>query len=353
MSRPVSSSHSGQINEDGALELPRKKEAQFAGTVPEPKAGGRPAPFEPIDVDEYDNLVDVASIEGKSGAYLFAVGNISSGKSTIQSCLIHRLWSDSRILFEYAATDGNSAHDAYLNGWVQNIANGYFPKRTRAGNVREFTVRFGQTRRPMLQLGFMEIAGEEIRSIVPQGNGNNEEHGLNPLLERYLREPRIRKRFLFVSDGSANRTGSSREAALYSEDILFDTLLRYLLKDTGAGLKRIDALFVAAKWDQVKSDYRSERHYFRENFPQTLATIAQTSRIRAGFMPFSVGEVVIGPKDGSEESIARIVRKEAMYIDTLISWIYETFTQRRLANHVKVRQTFWDKLSGFFARLGG
>jgi ABC-type dipeptide/oligopeptide/nickel transport system ATPase component len=135
---------------------PREREERIpsiVGPIPEPEAepgaesdrkpGARAsAPrWERIPVDDYDNLVDGSAIEGKSGNYLFTVGNVGSGKSTIQSSLIHRLWSDSRILFEYATTDGNPAHDAYLNGWVQNIGNGYFPARTKAGRVREFTVR--------------------------------------------------------------------------------------------------------------------------------------------------------------------------------------------------------------------
>jgi hypothetical protein len=326
----------------------------IVGPIPEPRAAAEEARWERIPIDDYDNLVDGSSIEGKSGNYLFTVGNVGSGKSTIQSSLIHRLWSDSRILFEYATTDGNPAHDAYLNGWVQNIGNGFFPERTKAGGVREFTVRFGQRKRPVLQLSFIEIAGEDIRSIVPSGSRREgEQPRLNEYLERYLKEPHIKKRFLFVSDGALNRTGPQREAAMYNEDILFDTLLRYLLSNSGVGLKKIDALFVAAKWDQVKNDYRSERQYFRTNFPQTFGTVASTTRIRAGFMPFSVGDVVVDRPPDTGEAVARIVRKESKYVDTLIGWIYQSFTQRRLVGHVKVRKTLWDRIKGFFARIGG
>jgi len=333
---------------------PVRDDGRIVGVVSDPAVHPHKRRWEPINVDEYDNFVDDDAIEGKSGNYLFTVGNVGSGKSTLQSYFVHRLWSDPRLVFEYATADGNSAHDAYLNGWVQNIANGFFPQRTKAGKVREFTVRFGQARRPVLELGFIEIAGEEIRTIVPGSNGGDgHELGLSPYLERYLREPRIRKRFLFVSDAAANRPGSHREAAMYSEDILFDTLLRYLLKRSGVGLKRLEALFVAAKWDQVKNDYKSERHYFRENFPQTLATVAHTKRIRASFMPFSVGEVAVDHSEGDGRSIAKIVRKETRYVDTLISWIYGSFTRRRLVDHVQVRQTLWGRLTGFFAGVGG
>lgn len=326
----------------------------IVGPVPEPRgdAGGRP--WRPVDVNAFDNVVDGSSIEGTRGDYLFTVGNVSSGKSTLQSYLIWRLWTNPGVVFEYAATSGGPAHDAYLNGWVQNIGNGFFPVRTARGDIREFSVRFGQARRPMLDLGFIEIAGEDIRSIVPTGTERDrEDSGLHGHLERYLRERGIRKRFLFVSDASANRPGAQRELAVYSEDILFNTLLRYLLGKNGIGLKRVEALFVAAKWDQVKTEYASEREYFKENFPQTLATVANTRRIRASFMPFSVGEVAIEPGGDGADPIARIVRKESKYIDTVISWLYRSFTQRQLKGHKRINRTLWDRTKGFFARLGG
>src|SRR5690606_32475918 len=152
---------------------PVRDDGRIVGVVSDPAVHPHKRRWEPINVDEYDNFVDDDAIEGKSGNYLFTVGNVGSGKSTLQSYCVHRLWSDPRLVFEYATADGNSAHDAYLNGWVQNIANGFFPQRTKAGKVREFTVRFGQARRPVLELGFIEIAGEEIRTIVPGSNGGD------------------------------------------------------------------------------------------------------------------------------------------------------------------------------------
>jgi hypothetical protein len=117
---------------------------------------------------------------------------------------------------------------------------------------------------------FIEIAGEDIRSIVP--TAEQQQPKLNDHLERYLRQGGVNKRFLFISDASRNRLGRGT----FEEDVLFDTLIRYLLSDTGIGLRNLNILFIAAKWDVVQNEYKSDRQYFRTNFPQTRSTIASS-----------------------------------------------------------------------------
>ena len=91
---------------------------------------------------------------------------------------------------------------------MQNIAAGYLPERTHKGVLREFNVRFGQRGRPNLDFSFIEIAGEDIRSIVP--TAEHKQPRLHDHLERYLRQGGVNKRFLFVSDASRNRLGQGR-----------------------------------------------------------------------------------------------------------------------------------------------
>ena len=217
--------------------------------------------------DEFDNVVDGSAIDGRTGNFLFTVGSVASGKSTLQNFLVHRLHVDENIHFDRTSRDGKTASEAYLNAWVHNIAAGYLPERTQKGVLREFNVRFGQRGRPNLDFSFIEIAGEDIRSIVP--TAEQQQPKLNDHLERYLRQGGVNKRFLFISDASRNRLGRGT----FEEDVLFDTLIRYLLSDTGIGLKNLNILFIAAKWDVVQNEYKSDRQYFRTNFPQTRSTI--------------------------------------------------------------------------------
>ena len=291
---------------------------------------------------EYE--VDPSKIDGRSGNFLFTVGSPSSGKSTLQSYLVYRLWSHANVSFDYSNADGNNHHDVILNGWVQNFANGYLPKRNPQGILQEFNVRYGQSGRPTVAFNFIEISGEDIKSIVPTVNGN--EPQLHPLLEQYLRLGGTRKRFLFISDASNNRAGSMGETKALEEDVLFDHLIRYLVSDIGVKLKRLEILFVATKWDVVSHEYQSERAYFDANFPQTQSRVRNSRKIRAAYMPFSVGEVY-HTADGDEQ-IPMVRSLNKRYVDILINWIFHSFTQRPLKGFPKIKATIWDKVRDKF-----
>ncbi|MCZ6641307.1 MAG: hypothetical protein O7F71_07000 [Gammaproteobacteria bacterium] len=310
--------------------------------------------FEPDGTDEIDSkrtnyeavdyAVDPGKIDARSGNFLFTVGSPSSGKSTLQSYLIYRLWSHANVSFDYSNADGNDDHDVILNGWVQNFANGYLPKRNPQGILQEFNVQYGQPGRPTLAFNFIEISGEDIRSIVPTVEGNVPQ--LHPYLEQYLRLGGTRKRFLFISDATNNRVSTTGVTRALEEDVLFDHLIRYLLSDTGIKLKQLEILFVATKWDVVCNEYPSERAYFNANFPQTQSRVKNSRRIKAAYMPFSVGDVYHA--NLGDEQIPRVRSLDRRYVDILINWIFHSFTQRPLKGFPKTTATIWDKVRDWF-----
>ena len=324
-----------EAHREDPSDVARANVTPLVGTISEPAASR-------IDMNEFDNVVDGSGIEGRTGNFLFTVGSVASGKSTLQNFLVHRLHVDENIHFDRTSSDGNTASEAYLNAWVQNIAAGYLPERTHKGVLREFNVRFGQRGKPNLDFSFIEIAGEDIRSIVP--TAEHKQPRLHEHLERYLRQGGVNKRFLFVSDASRNRLGKGR----FEEDVLFDTLIRYLLSDTGVGLRKLNLLFIAAKWDVVQNEYKSDRQYFQTNFPQTRSTIKASPKIHASYMPFSVGTVVVERRENGE-AVSRLKAVEKRYAELLISWIYHSFTQRHLKGYPRVTLSFWDRIKDYFA----
>ena len=114
------------------------------------------------------------------------------------------------------------------------------------------------------------------------------------------------------------------------------------------GLRNLNILFIAAKWDVVQNEYKSDRQYFRTNFPQTRSTVLSSPRIKARYLPFSVGEVVLEKRE-SGESVARLKSIEKRYVEFLISWIYHSFTQRQLKGYPRVNLRLWDRIKNFFA----
>ena len=203
-------------------------------------------------------------------------------------------------------------------------------------------MRFGQRGRPNLDFSFIEIAGEDIRSIVP--TAEQKQPRLNEHLERYLRQGGVNKRFLFISDASRNRLGKGR----FEEDVLFDTLIRYLLSDTGVGLRSLNILFIAAKWDVVQNEYKSDRQYFQTNFPQTRSTILSSPKIKA--IVYAVQRRRRRPGKARERRVGRAteVDREALR-RVLISWIYHSFTQRQLKGYPSVNLSLWGRIKNYFA----
>jgi hypothetical protein len=175
---------------------------------------------------------------------------------------------------------------------------------------------------------------------------------MNDQLVEYLRAKRnrINKRFIFVSDcEEAKRQHASHEQPEFTEDILFNALLRYLLGKDGLAMERISVLFVAAKWDAVGSEYRSLAHYFKKRFPQTRAVL-QSGRCNANYIAFSVGRIedvcVARDQQGNKIYEGRITSLEHKYVDILIQWIYHSFTGNHLKGLPKIKPSLLDRVLG-------
>jgi len=317
---------------------------------PAPDLRGDPmAPVREVAIDPsavLDFSVRSDAIQGREGNFLFTVGSTGSGKSTLQHFLVYWLHCDRTLNLDYASTEEAHVHDAHLNQWIQEFARGYLPERTPQGTLQEFRIGFSQKGRPRLDFSFVEISGEDIRSILP--NPSDPMPRLHAQLEQYLRLQGANRRFVFVSDATANRRdGTGR---VFYEDILFSTLIRYLLSERGVNLKKLNILFVASKWDAVKSDYRSVQAYFNTHFTQTRALVDGSSRIRASFIPFSVGDIVLAEEGG--ETVARVRAVDNTYIRYLVSWVYHSFKGTHLrGGYPRVARSLMGRLMDF-ARLG-
>lgn len=292
--------------------------------------------------------VTEGDIGAASGNYIFTVGDVSCGKTTLQNILIYRLWTNESIIFEYAHSRGDHRHNALLNDWVTSFAQGEFPERTNKGLLQEFNVSFGQSKRKPVKMNYLEISGEDIKSIVP--GLTTQKPALNSQLNQYLKLDKINKRFIFVSDCELHASGQSNQAGL-AEDILFNELLEYLASPHGIGLKRINILFVAAKWDLVKDQYHGgAEEYFRRHFPQTRA-FAKRPGIHAAYIPFTIGTVDLQEEEGGRMT-QRIKSLENRYVDLMIQWIYNSYTGHSLLGFPKIVPTYLDRLKSFVARFG-
>ena len=212
---------------------------------------------ESIEEEKDEYQVQEEDFANKEGNYIFTVGNVSSGKSTLQNFLIYRLWSKNDINFEYGHTTNDHRQKAVLNNWVDSFRKGILPARTKKGVIQEFNIAMSQKRKKPLDVNFIEISGEDIKSIIPSLDPG-QKPSVHKYLDRYLTaNNKINKRFVFVSDGEKHTKGVRTNVDNISEDILFSSFLRYLLSDTQKGLKKINVLFVISKWDTIREDYKN------------------------------------------------------------------------------------------------
>jgi hypothetical protein len=304
------------------------------------------------ELDEHDNIASEDEVEvykikdeelaTREGNYIFTIGNVSSGKSTLQALLLTRLWSLENITFKYGNSIQDHRHNAIIEGWINSIKKGILPKRSDQGYIQEFNIFIGQKGKKSVEVNFLEMSGEDIISIVP--TLKEEQPKVHGHLDALLRSNNnINKRFIFISDGERHKRGSIIQGKI-SEDILFYNFLRYLFNEKE--LQSLNILFIISKWDTVKEDYKNNAmKYFKENFPQTKS-IFDSNRVTSMLLPFTVGKIVEKPVDKKNNIYEnRIVSLENIYVDRLIQWIYHTYTGETLKGLPPIKPSFLYKLA--------
>ena len=328
------------MSEPKPFYLPRQgvRDQESSEDVPEESTDDWQAPdYEVLDED----------LHSRTGNFVFTIGNVGCGKSTLQTALVYRLWSREDLLFDFNHESNDQRHDALLQEWILRLyKDGALPERTKAGRLQEFCIAYGQKGKRTLDLNFLEISGEDIKTIVPTIDVATQPT-LHRQLEEYLKadKKRINKRFIFVSDATAHLPDAARpEDEKFTEDMLFYALLRYLLGKDGLQMPKIQALFVAAKWDAAQSYFGTVERYCRTKFPRTRAVL-NSDRCRTQYIPFSIGKIGEKTVGGMVES--RVLALESRYVDLIIQWIYHAFTGEQLRNMRKVKPNLLDRVMRF------
>lgn len=299
----------------------------------------------PIRAVEDDRALDEeGTILPKDGTCLVTAGAASSGKSTLQRALIHKLFTDEDVRLEFRDGDGEPLHDPELQRWIFDFDRGVFPDRTVwREKFQTFFIEFGQGQR-LVRLSFAEISGEHFQALLP-GEGRPAAD-LGRDLEHVLTTRDVKKLFVFVADstrdGNPERSDEDHKQALY-EDMMFSELLNQLKQ---IGLNSIRLLFVAAKWDEVTNRNQAPKRFFQRRFPQTRSMLRRFAKADVKYIRFSVGEVR-GPRNGKA---AEIVRHDEMYAARVANWIHHHATGRTLRGYPRIGTTLWEKVKVWAAK---
>ena len=289
----------------------------------------------------------------EGGVCLITAGAVGAGKSTLQRCIIHRLFTDERLDFQLRNADGEEHHDPRLQEWIFRTDRGEFPARTQ-GMLETFFIEFGQRKRSV-RLSFAEIAGEHFERILPEREGE-EEGRIIQEVEDILTSQDVQKLIVLVADArrystkqKKGQTGEedgngerNREQARY-EDMMFAALLAQVRK---LGLRKIKLLFVAAKWDEVKPKSLDPERFFRQHFPQTRSVLRRYRKADVQYLRFSVGTV-----SRNEDGTARaVVRPDPKPAERVVQWIFTQATGRRLKSYPHMKETIWERIMRWAAQ---
>ena len=293
-----------------------------------------------VQNDEF--FVENSSIKNMKGNYLFTFGDVGSGKSTIHNMLIYSLWETPNIKFDYHSNDGKKLQPAIIVNWVKKISSGLLPERTQYGKIQDFSISFSQQKKKPLRVHFLEISGEDIKSIIP---ARNKTATLFHQIDSLLRSDLVKKRFIFVSDSSKHLLSNKEK----NEDIMFSEIISLLKTQILKKKTRIKILFIVSKWDVLNGKYKSPVDYFNKNFPQMKSYLGENWDIT--YIPFSVGAVNKVETNKQDEFGNPVFENKIDFPDAgikyakyMIQWIHYSFTNEFLTGFPKIKETLLDKI---------
>ena len=303
---------------------------------------------------EYAGHPQLGDLEGEfetgtplphDGTCLLTAGAANSGKSTFLRAFMHRIWTDERLNLVFRDADGEPLADPELQRWVFEFDRGDFPERTPVGKLQSFFIEFGQQSRS-ITLSFVDLSGEDYQRIVPESGSERVQAELTEEVEHILTSRSVRKLLVFVTDAKRGRTKKGAPAskedldqALY-EDMMFFTILNRI---HALGVRRIQLLFVASKWDTMVNRNEPPARFFRQRLPKTRATLKRFDNVKVQYLRFSVGEVKRSTLTGEE----RIARHDPVPVSRVVQWVHVHACGRKLKGYPKLQPSLWDRMKGW------
>jgi len=281
------------------------------------------------------HVIDDVDQSNRWGNYVLTVGNINSGKSTLQQWLVTWFFTKGVTQATFKPIDGAQDPVKKLYDMVNRTLRGEFPASTLIGKQEEFQLSITPKDKKKLPLdfGFFEISGEDLKQVIP-----DETNAFQPYLpssiNRFLDNKKIRFTLLFVSNAEAHaKFKQNKQTTLpdqLEEDALFCSFMDYLERNFGNKFKRAPILLCISKWDYAKQHFSNDPNtYFKKALPQTYTRflIKHQQKIPVMSVPFSVGRI---RHQGGESKRAIVEEIDDTSTQLIASWIYRSFTRKDL-----------------------
>lgn len=143
-----------------------------------------------------DRLAEINDLP--DGNYLFSFGFPGSGKTTFQWMLMNYIINEGPFLTTVKVPVRKNGEDwngrQLINEWKDQWIEGRFPDPTKTGDLAiseiSANVKTTQGKKLEMDFSFLEVSGEELRSVLPKQDGKPPQ--LSKLISAYLENPRLK-----------------------------------------------------------------------------------------------------------------------------------------------------------------
>jgi len=271
---------------------------------------------------------------GREGNYLFPVGRVGCGKSTLTTHTLRYLLKSGEHLTEpnIELSCENASFRRMLIELDEQWQQGRFPEATPFRGPTEFAYAVTPLKKkgyPTLKFGFLEISGEDFKPLTDK---DVPFPALLPSLDNFLENVNCNICFLFICRGDN----------LAGDDFLFTRFLAYLNERIKRPLRaQCSAALVLSDPEmcQRRLQFASNEpisggpldvdNFVKKFVPETAAKLAAWGD-KAIITPFSVG--TIKEEELPDGTIGQRLITDPSFTDAsrLYNWLYYQFTGRSL-----------------------
>jgi len=275
---------------------------------------------------------------GAGGNYVFTIGKMRSGKSTLNSHMLRYLDGVGPYSVRHVHTHEDERQKVIArNFWIRMReiwASNEFPERNVSGTFYEllFEVTPKNKKFPPVKFGFVEISGEDLEPFFKTGDTLPDLDSVLPQLASFMENERNKIAFLFICRGDDPT----------NVDTLFGEFLKYLQDRFPRAMARTTSLAIVVSDPQkiaptlkkeilefraANSDQLREIDFIRGFLKGTYAQFQILNRKKsARVAQFYVGEV----RQQGPEKKPKIVNPDFRDAAGLFEWLYFRFSNRRI-----------------------
>ena len=267
------------------------------------------------------------------------IGFPQAGKSMLLSSLMYYSRKGEDVLFKtnlennYPFDKGRLAVDEM----VRHLDNQELYGATAKGTLDLIGINIEPSKSdlPILKLGFLDLAGEDIKKIKTS-EGSSFTENINAVFDglKVDGSPII---FILITPFEPPRNdGESAKVAHSREDALHYDFLNYLKQDQPKILKNSKFFIVVSQWDLNPDENASVEDFIRENRPSIYAYVKNSSVV---WGEYSVGKLLTSTINGVTTS--KIKRINYEYPSRFWKKLYTICTGKNLD-----QKKWWEKILG-------